>query len=144
MRFLHASVRISNIEESLEFYCHKLGMREVVRSDVPSGRFTLIFLAAPDSPSGIYRAPQLELIYNWDVEEYVVGRAFANIAFTVKDIYMTCRRLQRLGVTLNRPPRDGRLAFVKSPDNVTIMLIQDGKALVPQEPWKSMRNVGSW
>lgn len=144
MRFLHASVRVSDIEESLDFYCNKLGLREVVRSDVPSGKFTLIFLAAPDSPSGVYRAPQLELIYNWEPEEYAVGRAFANISFTVKDIYTLCRRLQRLGVIINRPPRDGRLAFIKSPDEVTIMLVQEGKALRPQEPWKSMRNNGSW
>ena len=144
MRFLHTSIRISNLEESLDFYCNKLGLREVMRTDVKGGRFTLIFLAAPDSPTGVHRAPQLELIYNWDVEKYPVGRSFAHLAFTVENLYATCRRLQRLSVTLNRPPRDGRLAFIKSPDGVTIMLVQDGKALIPQEPWKSMGNIGSW
>ena len=144
MRFLHTSVRISNIKKSLDFYCNKLGFREVVRSDVPGGKFTLIFLAAPDSPKGVHGAPQLELIYNWEPEKYEVGRAYAHIAFTVPDVYAACRRLQRLGVTLNRPPRDGRLAFIKSPDEVVIMLVQEGKALLPQEPWVSMNNVGSW
>ena len=144
MRFLHTSIRISDVEESLDFYCNKLGMREIVRSDVPSGKFTLFFLAAPDSPKGVHGAPQLEMIYNWEPEEYEVGRAWAHLAFTVEDIYGTCRRLQRMSITLNRPPHDGRLAFIKSPDDLTIMLVQAGKALIPQEPWISMPNIGSW
>lgn len=146
MRYLHTMVRIGNIEESLAFYRDKLGMVEVRRVDNPAGRFTLIFLAAPDDEStGIsHRAPLLELTYNYDPENYSGGRNFGHLAFEVDDIYATCARLQGAGVTINRPPREGRMAFVRSPDNISIELLQKGDAKPVAEPWKSMPNTGTW
>lgn len=146
MRYLHTMVRISNIEQSLDFYCRKLGMEEVRRVDNPAGKFTLIFLAAPaDKPKGIAeRAPLLELTYNYDPEQYGGGRNFGHLAFEVDDIYATCAKLQAAGVIINRPPRDGRMAFVRSPDNISIELLQKGDAKAPAEPWSSMPNTGTW
>ena len=146
MRYLHTMVRVTNIEKSLEFYCAKLGMEEVRRVDNPAGRFTLIFLAAPhDKAAGLKdRAPLLELTYNYDPEAYGAGRNFGHLAFEVDDIYATCAKLQKAGVTINRPPREGRMAFVKSPDNVSIELLQKGDALPKAEPWASMSNTGTW
>ena len=146
MRYLHTMVRVSDIDASLDFYCNKLGMVETRRTEVPAGRFTLIFLAAPEDEDGAVsrRAPELELTYNWDPEEYGEGRNFGHLAFEVDDIYATCARLQEGGVTINRPPRDGRMAFVRSPDNISIEFLQKGKALEPQEPWLSMPNTGKW
>ena len=139
-------VRVSDVEKSLDFYCNKLGMREVRRTESEAGRYTLIFLAAPEDmdSASTEKAPLLELTYNWDPEVYTGGRNFGHIAYAVDDIYATCRRLQEHGVTINRPPRDGRMAFVRSPDNISIELLQAGEALAPAEPWTSMPNVGSW
>jgi lactoylglutathione lyase len=139
-------VRISDIDQSLDFYCNKLGMKEVRRNENEAGRYTLIFLAAPeDEGSGKGRkAPLLELTYNWDPEEYGGGRNFGHLAFEVDNVYDTCRRLQEGGVTINRPPRDGNMAFVRSPDNISIELLQKGPALPKQEPWASMPNTGKW
>jgi lactoylglutathione lyase len=146
MRYLHTMVRISNIEQSLAFYCGQLGMVETRRMDNPAGRFTLIFLAAPaDKERGLAeRAPLLELTYNYDPEAYGQGRNFGHLAFEVDDIYATCAKLQTGGVTINRPPRDGRMAFVRSPDNISIELLQKGEAKAPAEPWTSMGNTGAW
>ena len=146
MRYLHTMVRVSNIEESLDFYCEKMGMVELRRFESEQGRFTLIFLAAPQDEAAAKeaRAPLLELTYNWDPEEYGGGRNFGHLAFEVDDIYATCQRLQEVGVTLNRPPRDGRMAFVRSPDGISIELLQKGEALEPKEPWASMTNTGTW
>lgn len=146
MRYLHTMVRISDIDQSLDFYCNKLGMREIRRRDDDKGRFTLIFLAAPeDEARGREEdAPLLELTYNWDPEEYSGGRNFGHLAFVVDDIYETCDRLQKGGVTINRPPRDGRMAFVRSPDAISIELLQKGQAQPPREPWSSMANTGTW
>ncbi len=146
MRYLHTMVRVSNLEESLDFYCNKLGLVEVRRMENPQGRYTLVFLAAPEDLESARekRAPLLELTYNWDPEEYTIGRAFGHLAFEVEDIYETCRRLMEAGVTINRPPRDGRMAFVRSPDGISIELLQRGEPLPPQEPWVSMPNVGTW
>jgi len=132
-------VRVSNLEESLDFYCRKLGLKEIRRSEHEAGRFTLVFVA----PEG-QEDCQIELTYNWDPEVYGEGRNFGHIAFEVDDIYATCRRLMDAGVTINRPPRDGRMAFVRSPDNISIELLQKGDALPPQEPWQSMPNTGKW
>jgi lactoylglutathione lyase len=139
-------VRISDIDQSLDFYCNKLGMKEVRRNENEAGRYTLIFLAAPeDEGSGTAKkAPLLELTYNWDAEEYGGGRNFGHLAFEVDNIYDTCRRLDEGGVTINRPPRDGHMAFVRSPDNISIELLQKGPALPKQEPWASMPNTGKW
>lgn len=139
MRFLHTMVRISDIDESLDFYCNKLGLVERRRMDVEAGRFTLIFLSAPETPEA-----ELELTYNWDPEEYGEGRNFGHLAFAVDDVYETCQKLMDQGVTINRPPRDGRMAFVRSPDNISIELLQKGPALDIREPWKSMPNTGHW
>ncbi len=140
MRFLHAMVRVSDLDESLRFYCDLLGLRETRRKEVPAGRFTLVFLAAPDNPD-----VEIELTYNWDEHEYTQGcRNFGHLAFRVENIYETCRRLMDGGVTINRPPRDGRMAFVKSPDGISIELLQAGEPLPPEEPWASMENTGSW
>ncbi len=139
MRYLHTMVRVSNLEESLDFYCNKLGLIEQRRIDVEAGRFTLVFLGAPDNPD-----PQVELTWNWDPEELPGGRNFGHLAYGVKDIYALCQRLQDGGVTINRPPRDGHMAFVRSPDGVSIELLQMGAALAPEEPWASMQNVGEW
>lgn len=139
MRYLHTMVRVSNLDESLDFYCRKLGLKEIRRSEHEAGRFTLVFLA----PEGQEDA-QIELTYNWDPEEYTEGRNFGHIAYEVDDIYETCRRLMDMGVTINRPPRDGRMAFVRSPDNISIELLQKGAAKPPEEPWVSMPNQGKW
>jgi lactoylglutathione lyase len=139
-------VRVRDPGESLHFYCDLLGLDEVRRIDNPAGRFTLIFLAAPgDRPrADADRAPLIELTHNWDPEDYGCARNFGHLAFEVEDIYMTCRRLQEAGITIARPPRDGRMAFVRSPDLVSIELLQKGPALPPAEPWKSMPNTGTW
>jgi len=139
VRYLHTMVRISNIDESLDFFCAKLGLKEVRRHESPQGRYTLIFLGADENPEA-----QVELTYNWDPEVYTGGRNFGHLAYSVANIYDTCQRLMDKGVTINRPPRDGRMAFVKSPDGISIELLQQGEALPPREPWKSMPNTGSW
>jgi lactoylglutathione lyase len=140
MRYLHTMVRVTDLEQSLDFYCNKLGLREIRRHESEKGRFTLVFLAAPGDDD---RA-QVELTYNWDPEEYGIGRAFGHLAYEVDDIYAICEKLMRSGVTINRPPRDGRMAFVRSPDNISIELLQKGGALPPREPWASMPNTGAW
>ena len=146
MRYLHTMVRISDVDQSLDFYCNKLGMTEVRRVENEGGRFTLIFLAAPDDEGAgrDKKAPLLELTYNWDPEAYDGGRNFGHLAFEVDDIYETCRKLQEAGVTINRPPRDGHMAFVRSPDNISLELLQRGEALPQAEPWASMANTGTW
>ena len=146
MRYLHTMVRITNIDQSLDFYCAKLGMKEVRRVDNEAGRFTLVFLAAAEDESRgrAEKAPLLELTYNWDPEAYGSGRNFGHLAFEVDDIYATCDRLMKAGVTINRPPRDGRMAFVRSPDNVSLELLQKGEAKPKAEPWASMPNTGVW
>lgn len=146
MRYLHTMVRVSNIDESLDFYVDKLGMKEVRRTESEQGRFTLIFLAAnEDEAAGReVKAPLLELTYNWDPEEYQGGRNFGHLAYEVDDIYATCQSLMDKGVTINRPPRDGRMAFVRSPDGISFELLQKGDALPAAEPWASMPNTGSW
>jgi lactoylglutathione lyase len=147
MHYLHTMVRISNVDESLDFYCNKLGLKEVRRTDSEQGRYTLIFLAGDEDMGRAQsdeKSPMIELTYNWDPEEYSGGRNFGHLAFRVKDIYETCQTLMDNGVTINRPPRDGRMAFVKSPDNISIELLQEGDAKPPQEPWVSMPNTGSW
>jgi lactoylglutathione lyase len=132
-------VRVSDLDASLDFYCHKLGLKELRRVDVEAGRFTLVFLGAPENPDA-----QVELTHNWDPEELGGGRNFGHLAYAVDDIYATCQRLQDAGVTINRPPRDGRMAFVRSPDGISIELLQNGAALPAQEPWASMPNTGAW
>ncbi len=140
MRYLHTMVRVSDLQASLDFYCNKLGLEEVRRYDSEQGRFTLVFVAAP----GDEQRALLELTFNWDPEVYQTGRAFGHLAFEVDDIYAACARLREAGVTINRPPRDGRMAFVRSPDGISIELLQKGAALAPAEPWKSMANTGTW
>lgn len=146
MRYLHTMVRVTDIDQSLDFYCRKLGMKEVKRIENEGGRFTLIFLAAPeDEKAGeMSGAPLLELTYNWDPEEYSGGRNFGHLAYEVDDIYETCQKLMDAGVTINRPPRDGRMAFVRSPDNISLELLQKGGAKEKAEPWASMGNTGEW
>lgn len=146
MRYLHTMVRISDIDQSLDFYCNKLGLREVRRMENEKGRYTLIFLAAPEDCESAKerRAPMLELTYNWDPEVYTGGRNFGHLAYEVENIYETCQRLMDAGVTINRPPRDGRMAFIRSPDGISIELLQKGEALPVREPWASMPNVGTW
>lgn len=146
MRYLHTMVRIRDIEESLRFYRDALGLIEVRRTENQKGRFTLIFLAAPEDEGRARsdKAPILELTHNWEPEDYGAARNFGHLAFLVDDIYATCERLKAFGVTINRPPRDGHMAFVRSPDLVTIELLQKGDALAPQEPWASMLNTGTW
>ena len=146
MRYLHTMVRIRDIADSLAFYCGGLGLLDVRRIDNERGRFTLIFLAAPgdEERAKAEKAPLLELTYNWDAEDYGSARNFGHLAFLVDDIYATCARLKQLGVTINRPPRDGHMAFVRSPDLVSIELLQKGDALPAQEPWASMPNTGVW
>jgi lactoylglutathione lyase len=139
LRYLHTMVRVSDLEASLDFYCHKLGLEELRRFDIEAGRFTLVFLAAPGND-----VAQVELTYNWDKEPYPDGRNFGHLAYEVEDIYEFCQRLMDQGVTINRPPRDGHMAFVRSPDQISIELLQKGNALPPQEPWSSMENVGEW
>ena len=140
MKYLHTMVRVSDLDASLDFYCNALGLRELRRVDVEAGRFTLVFLAAP----GDEERAMVELTYNWDPEEYGIGRAFGHLAYEVDDIYALCDKLMKAGVIINRPPRDGRMAFVRSPDNISIELLQKGKALPSAEPWASMPNTGSW
>lgn len=146
MQYLHTMVRITDINESLDFYCKKLGMSEVRRIENDRGRFTLIFLAAnnDEARGKSEQAPLLELTYNWDKEDYKGGRNFGHLAYRVDNIYDTCAKLQAAGVTINRPPRDGYMAFIKSPDNISIELLQKGDALPPQEPWASAQNTGTW
>jgi len=146
MRYLHAMVRVRDAGESLVFYCDLLGLEEVRRIDDQAGRFTRILLVAPDDRprADADRAPLIELTHNWDPEDYGCARNFGHLAFEVEDIYMTCQRLQEAGITIARPPRDGRMAFVRSPDLVSIELLQKGPALPPAEPWKSMPNTGTW
>ena len=154
MEYLHTMVRISDVEASLRFYCEGLGLQEVQRKDVEAGRFTLIFLATPDdiARSGLKgderplppSLPMIELTHNWDEADYGEGRNFGHMAFRVKDVYETCQRLSDMGYTINRPPRDGYMAFVRSPDNISIELLQKGDRLDPAEPWASMGNTGRW
>lgn len=139
MRYLHTMVRVSDVDRSLDFYRDKLGLKEVRRHENQQGRYTLIFLAADENPEA-----QVELTHNWDPEEYTGGRNFGHLAYSVANIYDTCQRLMDKGVTINRPPRDGRMAFVRSPDGISIELLQQGEALPPREPWTSMPNTGSW
>lgn len=139
MKYLHTMVRVSDLDESLDFYCNKLGLRELHRKESEQGRFTLVFLAAPGDESA-----QLELTWNWDPEEYGEGRNFGHLAYEVDNIYQFCRRLAEKDVVLNRPPRDGRMAFIRSPDNISIELLQKGEPLEPEEPWLSMPNSGKW
>ena len=143
MKYLHTMVRVSDVDTSLDFYCNKLGLIELSRTENEQGRFTLIFLAAPGD-----EAAQIELTYNWDPEtntnSYPSGRNFGHLAYRVDDIYTLCEQLMRSGVIINRPPRDGRMAFIRSPDNISIELLQAGDALLPQEPWVSMPNTGNW
>ena len=139
MKYLHTMVRVTNIDDSLDFYCNKLGLTEVNRYESEEGRFTLVFLAAPGDEDA-----QVELTYNWDSEDYDEGRNFGHLAYAVDDIYATCRRLRDNVVIINRPPRDGHMAFIKSPDGISIEILQEGKALPPQEPWQSMENTGNW
>ena len=146
MRYLHTMIRISDIDQSLDFFISKLGLKEVRRFENKDGRYTLIFLAAPaDEHAGITeKAPLVELTYNWDPEDYTGGRNFGHLAYEVDDIYATCQKLMDGGVTINRPPRDGNMAFVRSPDGISIELLQKGPALEKAEPWVSMANTGSW
>ncbi|MDX1730185.1 VOC family protein [Aurantimonas sp.] len=146
MRYLHTMVRVGDVDASLDFYCNKLGMVETRRVESEKGRFTLIFLAGQEDMPGAKetRAPLLELTHNWDPEEYSGGRNFGHLAYEVDDIYATCQDLMDKGVTINRPPRDGYMAFIKSPDNISIELLQKGEAKEPAEPWASMQNTGSW
>lgn len=139
MKYLHTMVRVTDLDASLRFYRDALGLEEVRRSEHPQGRFTLVYLAAPGDHDA-----QIELTFNWDPEVYTGGRNFGHVAYAVKDIYATCQRLQDQGVTILRPPRDGRMAFVRSPDQISVELLQDGPALAPAEPWASMPNTGSW
>ncbi len=139
MKYLHTMVRVTDLDASLDFYCNKLGLVELRRKEVPQGRFTLVFLAAPGDADA-----QVELTYNWDPNEYGEGRNFGHLAYAVDDIYATCQRLMEGGVTINRPPRDGYMAFVRSPDNISIELLQKGDALPAAEPWASMPNEGHW
>ena len=146
MRYLHTLVRVTDLEASLDFYCNKLGLVETNRKDVEAGRFTLVFLAAPndEGTARATRTPELELTYNWDPEDYDGGRNFGHLAYCVDNIYETCQRLMDAGVTINRPPRDGRMAFIRSPDNISIELLQEGDARAAVEPWASMPNTGVW
>ncbi|HEY7929945.1 MAG TPA: VOC family protein [Steroidobacteraceae bacterium] len=139
MKYLHTMLRVTDLAQSRHFYCDLLGLREVRRTENEKGRYTLVFLAAPGD-----EAAQVELTYNWDAQSYSGGRNFGHLAYQVEDIYATCARLMQMGVTINRPPRDGRMAFVRSPDGISIELLQRGEALPPQEPWLSMPNVGEW
>lgn len=146
MEFLHTMIRVSDVDASLDFYCNKLGLIEFSRKDYEKGRFTLIFLCAPEDKNLAEqnKKPLIELTYNWDKEEYSGGRNFGHLAFRVDNIYEICQKLQDNGVVINRPPRDGHMAFIKSPDGISIELLQKGDSLEPQEPWSSMENIGSW
>lgn len=146
MQYLHTMVRVGDLDASLDFYCNKLGLTEVRRSESENGRFTLVFLCAPDDEGRAETdsAPLIELTYNWDPEDYGGGRNFGHLAFRVDDIYAACQRLMDGGVTINRPPRDGRMAFVRSPDGISVELLQKGQALPAREPWSGMGNTGEW
>lgn len=146
MQYLHTMIRITDLEQSLDFFCNKLGLVETRRYENEKGRFTLVFLAAPDDleKAEETKAPLLELTYNWDPQTYSHGRNFGHLAYRVDNIYNFCERLQQQGVTINRPPRDGHMAFIRSPDNISIELLQKGDPLPPQEPWVSMENTGEW
>ena len=152
MRYLHTMVRVTDLDQSLDFYCNKLGLVQVSKNDFPQGKFTLVFLCAPEDKAaaeaaiaaGRRDAPMLELTYNWDPETYTGGRNFGHLAYEVDDIYATCEKLMKAGVTINRPPRDGNMAFVRSPDLHSIELLQKGDPKPPQEPWLSMPNTGHW
>ena len=148
MRYRHTMIRVTDLEASLDFWCNKLGLEEIRRNDYPSGRFTLVFLAAPEDAdqARAVRAPELELTHNWDPdpEPLDTGRSWGHVAYNVDDIYAVCQRLLDAGITINRPPRDGHMAFVKSPDNVSVELIQADERLEPMEPWLSMPNKGTW
>jgi lactoylglutathione lyase len=146
MRYLHTMVRVADLQRSLDFYCGALGMVEIRRSENDKGRYTLVYLAAPGDAAAARDedAPLLELTFNWDPEIYSGGRNFGHVAFAVNDIYETCSRLQAAGVTINRPPRDGHMAFIRSPDNISIELLQSDAPLPPREPWASMQNIGVW
>ena len=148
MRYRHTMIRVTDLEASLDFWCNKLGLEEIRRNDYPSGRFTLVFLAAPEDAqqARAVRAPELELTHNWDPdpEPMDTGRSWGHVAYNVDDIYAVCQRLLDAGITINRPPRDGHMAFVKSPDNVSVELIQADEHLEPIEPWLSMPNIGNW
>lgn len=139
MKYLHTMVRVTDIDASLRFFCDGLGLREVRRTDYPQGKYTLVFLAAPGDESA-----QVELTHNWEPEQYGTGRAFGHLAYEVDDVYATCRRMQEMGIVINRPPRDGRMAFVRSPDGISVELLQKGAAQLPAEPWSTMPNTGAW
>lgn len=146
MKFLHAMVRVRDLDAALDFWCAKLGLVEIRRHEVPAGRFTLVFLAAPEDEARARAdaAPMVELTWNWDPEDYGGGRNFGHLAYAVDDIYATCERLAAGGVEIARPPRDGRMAFVRSPDGISVELLQKGAALEPREPWSSAPNIGTW
>ena len=146
LQYLHTMVRVSNLDESIDFYCNKLGLKEGRRYDSEGGRFTNVFLIAPEDEEAAAekKGPMLELTYNWDPEDYTGGRNFGHLAFRVDDIYETCQSLMDAGITINRPPRDGYMAFVRSPDGISIELLQKGDKLDPAEPWSTMGNTGSW
>ena len=146
MKYLHSMLRVKDLELSLDFYCNKLGMVEISRYDNEGGKFTLIFLAASEDVAAARenKAPVIELTYNWDTEDYPKGRNFGHLAYRVENIYQTCQQLVDAGVTINRPPRDGYMAFIKSPDEISIELLQAGEPLAPTEPWKSMPNIDDW
>ena len=139
MKYLHTMVRVSDLDDSLDFYCNKLGLVEIKRTEVPAGSFTLVYLAAPGDESA-----QVELTWNWDPEEYTGGRNFGHLAYEVDDIYSICRKLMDAGVVINRPPRDGHMAFIRSPDGISVELLQSGDTLPPEEPWASMESTGEW
>ncbi len=139
MKYLHTMVRVTDIDASLRFYCEGLGLREVRRTDYPQGKYTLVFLAAPGDESA-----QVELTHNWEPEQYGTGRAFGHLAYEVDDVYATCQRMQDMGIVINRPPRDGRMAFVRSPDGISVELLQKGAAQLPAEPWSTMPSTGVW
>ena len=141
MKYLHTMVRVKDIDSSLDFYCNKLGLKEIRRKESEKGRFTLIFLGAENSDD---KTGLLELTYNWDPEDYTEGRNFGHLAYSIDNIYETCDHLMKNGVTINRPPRDGHMAFIKSPDGISIEILQEGDALPLQEPWQSMENIGNW
>ena len=146
MRYVHTMVRVTNLDEALDFYCTKFGLVETRRTENEKGRYTLVFLAAPGDVDAVRekRAPELELTYNWDPEVYTGGRNFGHLAYRVENIYDFCDRLMKAGVTINRPPRDGNMAFVRSPDGISIEILQEGEPLPPKEPWVSMPNTGTW
>lgn len=146
MQYLHSMIRVSNLEQTVDFFCRKLGFTEISRAEHEKGRFTLVFLAAPGDAEAArqHKAPMVELTYNWDEKGYGGGRNFGHLAYRVEDIYALCERLMKAGVVINRPPRDGHMAFIRTPDNISIELLQKGEALPPKEPWVSMLNTGTW